>query len=212
MLRRPALLASLLAGLGLGAFALAQDAPPAPTGETEPPLLLYAEHAGAEVPVALDAPVTVGGATFTLRARAHRALETRAFQVHYPRTYHFEYELDGLHMWTLTGADASLMVFLTNEALDAREFLDNHVSSMAEQFEGAAVETTALSLEGTEQKGKRLRMTVGTTTLTQEAFALALPDGRALLLVVQDSPGERRSSAEADALRALVSKTFRRRT
>lgn len=192
------------------AFALAQEAAPM-TGTSEPPLQLYAEHGGAEVAVTLDQPVTIGGATFTLRARANRLLGARDFEVQYPSNYHFEYQDDELHMWTLTGADASLMVFVTQQALEAEDFLAGHVDSMSGQFEGARVEATTLTLEGAEHAGKRVRMALGDSALTQEAYALPVSGGRVLMLLVQDSPGEQAESAEARALKALVAKTFRRK-
>lgn len=194
------------------ALALAQEPDDAKAGAVEPPLRLFAEHAGAEVPVTLDQPVTLGGVTFTLRARAQRHLQTADFAVEYPQNYHFEYEADDLDMWTLTGADASLMVFVAQQQMAPQDFLDSHVGSMQEQFPGSTVAPATMTLEGAAQRGKRVLMTIGGTRLTQEVYALATRGGGVLLLVVQDSPPDgQAASAEAGALKALVSRTFARR-
>jgi hypothetical protein len=113
-------------------------------------------------------------------------------------------------MWTLTGNDASLMLFVTQQPLEPDAFLDGHVAAMAERFEGTKVEPATLALEAATLPGKRLRMSVSGSALTQSVFALEVKDGRVLLLVLQDSPDDpRAATAESQALQALVMKTFK---
>jgi hypothetical protein len=208
MIRRRAFLMFLGLAVTAGALAVAQDAPgPA---VVEPPLLLFAECGGVEVPVALERPVTVGGATFTLHARDHRELRSDDFVLQYPAGYHFAYSDEGsMAMWTLTGSDATLMVFVTHAPMRSQALLDAQVAALARRFEGSTIGPCTLTLEGSARAGKRVRMPIGVTTQDQQAYAVALPDGRVLMVVIQDSQGTAGATAEAQALQAQVTATFR---
>ena len=201
---RPHTALSLACG-GLLALALWPALVPAARGEgedlvsrSEPPLELYLEVEGREVPIALDRKLELaapgGKLSLTLRGRPWRTLTLPTLTLRYPRAYHFEYVREEHHeQWTLNGSDTLAMLFHVPQAPGAEdgEVCQVFAQSMREQYgqNGRMEETAGLQLGGIELPGRRIRATLaGTITIIQDVYARVHGDGSCTVVVLQHTP------------------------
>jgi hypothetical protein len=166
----------------------------------EPRLELYLEVDGREEPIELDRrvelPAPGGKLTLVVRARPWRQLTLPALRLRYPRAYHFEHDRDEhLESWTLSGADAKLMLFHLAQSpdADAAQVAKLFAASTREQYGAQATAEAAppLALGGAKLPGERIRAALaGSITIVQDVHARVHADGSCTVFVLQHSPTE----------------------
>jgi hypothetical protein len=183
----------------------------------EPPVRYSLEHGGQHVSVRLDQPfeLEVDGQKrrFTLRAEPNRLLDLPALRFEYPRHIPFEYETeDNYTCWTLDGNSATLLIQRVGSSDDPHAVLDDIVDSFKQGFgsDTRAHGPVALTLDGRELRGERLRVMIAGSLLDMEAFALCRRGGDVYLLILQDMLNDDGSTTdEMHEVRRILVETFR---
>jgi hypothetical protein len=185
-----------IAGLAvvLGVSACGRDHEP--SGEEEPPLLLYFDAGEKRVPVEIDKPFSPealsGIKTATLRAEPYRVFPYAGISFRYPRSYSFgaNFKNEGTKIWTLKGNRFLIMVERFPGMPNHESICRTVTSEMKKSYAGAKSlrEVDAkLELDGATLKGRRIEVVLATTLLHQELFSFA-SGSSSIVLILQDRP------------------------
>lgn len=179
---------------------------------TDEPTLRYSLFVdGEEFAIEPGKPIQLSGdfksPMVELRPGATRQFNYAGLSFEYPANYVWEAEPDpeSINMWTMDGADISLMVFESPYPFGAADFMDGLLDS----FGDADVQPAELSAGGLVLQGQRLLGQIFDEPIRYEAFNIP-SDGTSRLLVIMDTsddPGAVSEDYEESV--ALLKSTFR---
>ncbi|MGB0958478.1 MAG: hypothetical protein ACPGUF_08395, partial [Litorivicinus sp.] len=165
---------------------------------------------GAEFALQAGQPVEIAGEfknpTVVLRPGETRRFHYAGISFDYPAAYVWEAEPDpaSINLWTMDGADLSLMVFESPFPFSSEDF----TNSLLDTFEGAEVQGIEMQLGGHNLTGYRLLGSLFGEPIRYESLDIPTADGARLLVLMDSTEQADTVSTDYEKAVALLKQSF----